>query len=192
MLFKQATLKAIADGTVTVAFRRWRRPTVRAGGTLVTVVGVLAIDSVEKATLNDLTLTDARAAGHGSVADLKAQLAQHREGSLYRIAFHLDGADPRIALRSKARISADEVADLTDQLARWDRASRTGPWTRTYLALIRQNPGVRAPSLAEGLGAETARFKANVRKLKSVGLTESLKVGYRLSPRGEAAVRVLQ
>ena len=33
---------------------------------------------------------------------------------------------------------------------------------------------------------ETPRFKMNVRKLKGLGLTESLKVGYRLSPRGEA------
>ena len=29
-------------------------------------------------------------------------------------------------------------------------------------------------------------FKRNVRKLKELGLTESLEVGYRLSPRGEA------
>ena len=48
MLFKQATLGDIAAGKVTLAFRRWRRPTVRAGGTLTTPVGVLAIDAVEK------------------------------------------------------------------------------------------------------------------------------------------------
>ena len=29
-------------------------------------------------------------------------------------------------------------------------------------------------------------FKLNVRKLKALGLTESLEVGYRLSPRGAA------
>jgi hypothetical protein len=33
---------------------------------------------------------------------------------------------------------------------------------------------------------ERLPFKANVRKLKALGLTESLDVGYRLSPRGEA------
>ena len=32
---------------------------------------------------------------------------------------------------------------------------------------------------------ETRPFKADVRKLKELGLTESLPVGYRLSPRGE-------
>jgi hypothetical protein len=33
---------------------------------------------------------------------------------------------------------------------------------------------------------ERLPFKANVRKLKALGLTESLDIGYRLSPRGEA------
>ena len=46
MLFKQATLAAIAAARVTLAFRRRRRPTARAGGTLATPVGILAIDAV--------------------------------------------------------------------------------------------------------------------------------------------------
>ena len=33
---------------------------------------------------------------------------------------------------------------------------------------------------------EIAPFKADVRKLKELGLTESLRIGYRLSPRGRA------
>jgi hypothetical protein len=32
----------------------------------------------------------------------------------------------------------------------------------------------------------TAAFKTDVRKLKGLGLTESLEVGYRLPPRGQA------
>jgi hypothetical protein len=43
---------------------------------------------------------------------------------------------------------------------------------------------VRAGDLADDFGAEKADFKLDVRKLKGLGLTESLKVGYRLSPRG--------
>jgi hypothetical protein len=38
---------------------------------------------------------------------------------------------------------------------------------------------------------EKAPFKANVRKLKGLGLTESLEIGYRLSPRGRAVLRHL-
>ena len=45
---------------------------------------------------------------------------------------------------------------------------------------------MRAGDLASALGYETAWFKTNVRKLKALGLTESLEVGYRLSPRGRA------
>ena len=36
------------------------------------------------------------------------------------------------------------------------------------------------------LGRETAPFKLDVRKLKNLGLTLSFRIGYRLSPRGEA------
>jgi DNA-binding IclR family transcriptional regulator len=54
------------------------------------------------------------------------------------------------------------------------------------LDLIAEHPGVRAPDLAATLGMETLPFKRDVRKLKELGLTESLEVGYRLSPRGRA------
>ena len=40
--------------------------------------------------------------------------------------------------------------------------------------------------LAERAGRDTAAFKRDVRALKELGLTESLEVGYRLSPRGTA------
>jgi hypothetical protein len=40
--------------------------------------------------------------------------------------------------------------------------------------------------LAEAAGQERLAFKTRVRRLKALGLTESLEVGYRLSPRGRA------
>ena len=45
---------------------------------------------------------------------------------------------------------------------------------------------MRAGDLADELGLERLAFKTDVRKLKALGLTESLPVGYRLSPRGQA------
>ena len=54
--------------------------------------------------------------------------------------------------------------------------------------LIDLNPTVRAPDLAARVGRETADFKKDVRKLKELGLTESLAIGYLLSPRGQAVV----
>ncbi len=74
-----------------------------------------------------------------------------------------------------------ERGELEARLERLDRASRHGPWTRTVLELIAARPEVRAPDLAAGLGLETQAFKRDVRKLKELGLTESLEVGYRLS-----------
>jgi hypothetical protein len=76
--------------------------------------------------------------------------------------------------------------DIQRRLDRLDRASTHGPWTRAVLETIAANPAVRAPDLAAGFGRETQPFKRDVRKLKELGLTISLDVGYRLSPRGEA------
>jgi hypothetical protein len=184
MLFRQDVLLRIADGDVTLAFRRWRRPTVRAGGTLRTRVGVLAIDSVEPVDEDQVTDADARRAG---AADREALLAGLRaEGRLYRVELRLAGPDPRIALRERSDISAQERAEIDARLARLDAASRHGPWTAAVLELIAEQPGTRAPDLAASFGRETAPFKTDVRKLKELGLTESLLVGYRLSPRGRA------
>jgi len=111
--------------------------------------------------------------------------------AIYRIKFHLAGEDPRKALRVKAP-GADEIEAIAARLARLDAASRSGPWTKSALKLIEKWPARRAPELAEMAGMETAPFKRNVRKLKELGLTESLEVGYRLSPRGRAVVKRLK
>lgn len=107
MLFKAPFPTAIAGGQVTLAFRRWRKPTGRTGRTLTTPVGVPAIDAVEI-------------------------------------------------------VSPDAIDE--------GQAQRAG-----YACLQ-----------AVRLGRETLTFKADVRKLKALGLTESLEDGYRLSARGEA------
>jgi len=98
----------------------------------------------------------------------------------------LAGPDPRIALRHSAALTAEEIAELDRRLQRLDRFGRHGPWTAVTLRTIQQHPGTRAADLAASLGRETQPFKIDVRKLKELGLTESLDVGYRLSPRGTA------
>ncbi len=179
---RRPVLDAIAAGTVTLAFRRWDRPRVRPGGTQRTPVGVLEFTAVDLVDEADLTADDARAAGFADLAALRA--AQRGEGQLYRIAVRPAGPDPRVALRAKRRLSQAERAELVARLERLDRASTHGPWTAAVLELIADNPGVRAPDLAARMGRETLPFKRDVRKLKELGLTESLEVGYRLSPRG--------
>lgn len=188
MLFPQRFHAGLADGTVTLAFRRWRRPSVKAGGRQRTSVGELAIDAVEPVELDDIGEDDARRAGYADRAELVRELARRPDGTLYRIELHHAGEDPRIALRARADLDDDAWRQVQARLARLDRASRHGPWTTTVLRLIAERPAVRAGDLAASLGRDKAPFKIDVRKLKEMGLTESLEVGYRLSPRGQAVL----
>ncbi|WP_332685553.1 hypothetical protein [Bosea sp. (in: a-proteobacteria)] len=182
MLLDRQTLAGITEGRITVVLRRWRRPRVRSGGSLTTAIGVLAIETVEPISEAEIDDEQAKAAGFASRDAALASLAG-REGELCRIRLHLAGPDPRLALREMAELSDDEATALTGQLARLD-ARRS--WTGATLALIAAHPGRRAPELAALLGLETRAFKQDVRKLKALGLTENLEVGYRLSPRGQA------
>lgn len=191
MLFKKAILDKIARGEVTLAFRCWRRATVKAGGRLRTAAGVLAIEAVEAVRAEALTAAEARRAGFRDLADLQAELARGGEGTLYRIAFRLAGADPRVALREAGRLDQAAIASLLGRLERLDAGSRTGPWTRRALRLIGAREGTPAAELADTLGLDALLFKRRVRQLKELGLTESLAVGYRLSPRGQALLAAL-
>jgi len=188
MLFRQATLQGIADGRIQRAYRRWRRPTVKAGGNLKTRAGLLSIESVERIADSAITERSAKQAGAESRAALLEEL-NGRDGELYEIRFRRIGDDPRIALRNSARLSVYDVAELHKRLARLDAASSRGPWTMQVLQLIEKHPERRAVDLAHLVDYDKPSFKINVRKLKNLGLTESLEVGYRLSPRGRAFLR---
>ena len=91
-------------------------------------------------------------------------------------------------MREQTDLSDEERARLLRRLRRLDQAARHGPWTRATLASIDRRPATRAAELAEELGRETLPFKRDVRKLKELGLTESLDSGYRLSPRARALI----
>lgn len=185
MLFNRRFREGIAEGKITVAFRRWRRPTVRTGGSLRFGEVVLAIDSVEPIEPADITRRDAIAAGYSSVDEILAADTR-TEGRLYRIRFHLGGPDPLIALRENPEITDDEYESLRKRLGGLDKRSPAGPWTSRVLQIIADHPERRAADLADMLGVEKDWLKPNVRKLKNLGLTESLEIGYRISPRGEA------
>jgi hypothetical protein len=185
MLLGSDTLAGIAAGTIRLAFRRWRRPTVRTGGTLLTPAGQVQIGSVDEVEVSSLSSSDAALAGFDSVEALLAKLDRRADGAIYRIELLGLRPDPRVALR-EAAVNSDDIADLRRRLASLDAASPTGPWTHRTLVAIRDNPGLRAGDLCRAVGQERAPFKTNVRKLKRLGLTISLETGYRLSPRGEA------
>jgi hypothetical protein len=88
-------------------------------------------------------------------------------------------------LAADGKLSDDDSSLITKKLRAMDERSPK-PWTQQTLALIDERPAVVSTKLAKLIGMERLGFKANVRKLKALGLTESLDVGYRLSPRGKA------
>jgi hypothetical protein len=192
VLFQARFWPLIADGSVTVTFRRWKRQQVIAGHRYRTghrIVGrmMIEVDAVREVDPAKITRADARRAGFPDVATLVGQLPGEPHLPVYRIAFHLvDEPDPRAVLAASADLTAADRDDIERRLDRLDRASKIGPWTRAVLEVIAARPATRAPDLAAGFGRETLPFKNDVRKLKNLGLTESLEVGYRLSPRGRA------
>lgn len=191
MLFEKRLRDGLADGSVTLALRRWRRPQVVAGGVYRTGgdgprVRVVAVDVVAP---RDVTADDAAAAGYASPADLLAAVRGDADLPLYRLRFAVEeGEDPRAVLGATADLAPDDVADLLRRLARMDAAAGA-PWTSVVLRLVDRHPGVVSTDLAPRVGLaglERQEFKLRVRRLKALGLTESLPVGYRLTPRGQA------
>jgi hypothetical protein len=189
VLFKRGFLDALTAGDADLAFRRWDRARVKVGSRLRTSHGVLEVLEVEGTPMSKISARDAKRAGFDTRAQLIELLKNRRSGRVFRVRLRLAGEDPRKALRKRSRLSKSELAELANRLDRLDRASRHGPWTARVLRLIEERPGVRAGDLASKLGRERLAFKRDVRKLKELGLTESLEVGYRLSPRGRALLR---
>jgi hypothetical protein len=185
VLIDRATAERIADGTVTLAFRRWDRPRMRPGSTQRTVAGVVEVVSVDEVDPAALTEDDAAHAGVASLDRLRRLLERRSGARVYRMQVRLAGPDPRVALREQGELSEEDRRAIDAQLDRWD-AARGAPWTRQVLALIAARPAVRAPDLAASLGRETLPFKRDVRKLKELGLTRSLELGYEISHRGRA------
>ena len=190
MLFRSASLDKIARNEVTLAFRRWKRPTVKAGGRVRTASGVVRIGAISTVDASALSQSDAIAAGFASLAALKQMLGPDGGTPVYRIELKGLEADERVTLRGEALLSDDDWHALTARFARWDK---TAPgYFPSILQAIAAHPEVRAATLAANAGVETLKFKQDVRKLKELGLTESLEVGYRLSPRGEAVLEKLR
>lgn len=191
MLFSADAWPGIADGSITVTFRTWSRPQAKAGGRY--RVGGLLIEAiaVEQVAVAAISAADVAASGAADRTALVARLGDPSGDALvWRIEFRCVGADDRVERRAQADLSPEELADVRARLDRMDRSAGR-PWTRQVLRLIERYPGVVSTALARQTGLERPVFKVHVRKLKELGLTESLEVGYRLSPRGEAVLRTL-
>lgn len=188
LLFKKPFWEGLVSGAITLTFRRWKTAHVKVGGRYrCHPIGVLEVDEVALVRVRDITSKDAKRAGFASRDALVAYLGElgplADDTEVHRVALHHGGDGDRTSIALVAELSADDVASLTEKLARMDAP---GAWTRDTLAIIEARPRVAASKLAAELGRETAPFKVDVRKLKKLGLTQSFEVGYEISPRGRA------
>lgn len=193
MLFKREFHAGLRDGSITLSFRRWSRPQVKVRGRYRYAFGQLEVDALEQVRVGEIKPADARRSGFPDLDALHATLSRNSKplrpsDLVYRIAFHYAGAAPAPTVDTRAGLSDDELEELWRRTGRMDERSAHGPWTRATLALIAKRPETAASRLAAKLGRETAPFKADVRKLKRLGLTQSFEVGYALSPRGREFV----
>ena len=94
MLIKREVLDAIKRGEITVQFRRWKRATVRPGGTLKTKVGVLSIGRMDPITVEAVTQEDCRKAGFADKTAFLAWLETMKPGDLCRIELSYLGETP--------------------------------------------------------------------------------------------------
>ena len=194
MLFKREFHAGLRSGAITRTVRRWAKPQVREGGRYKTAVGMLEVDHVERIRVSEVRAADARHSGFADRAALLAALAGSRgplraSDTVYRVRFRFAGAQVDAPPANDTALRREDVEALGARLAKMDRLSRHGAWTRQTLDLIRTHPRTAASTLAERVGRETRPFKADVRKLKKLGLTRSFDVGYEISPRGRAFLR---
>lgn len=188
LLFKKPFHAGLVSGEITLTFRRWQKPHVRAGGRYrCHPIGVLEVESVDVVEVRSITAEDARAAGFESREKLLEFLGElgdlDEDTEVHRVKLHHGGDGDRVELALESTLGKEDVAAIKEKLARMDA---NGPWTKKTLAIIEKNPRVAASQLAKKLGRETLEFKTDVRKLKKLGLTQSFEVGYEISPRGRA------
>lgn len=186
MQFTKDAVAGIVDGSITVTFRGWTRGQAKVGGRYRTWGHLIEVDDVRFVDAADITEAEARLAGASTADAILARLGDAIERPIWRVQFRCIGEDDRIERRNQADLDQDRRSYLQSRLDRMDRASTTGPWTTKTLRLIATYPGMVSTALARQMNADRPAFKINVRKLKELGLTESLEIGYRLSPLGEA------
>jgi hypothetical protein len=190
VLFRSEQQRKVEAGEVSVTYRAWQSPRVRVGQRYRVGAGSILIDSCEPVPVASISDEDAIVAGFPDCEALIRAAAYRRPAGLaypdvlYRIVFSYDGSAKKGP--DTETLSDDEAAVLVKKLDAMDERSSHGPWTWATLREIGDNPGLVSTQLAENLQRERFELKADIRKLKALGLTTSLLVGYELSPRGQA------
>jgi|SRR5688572_2150221 len=191
MLFQRRFHERIRSGEIGCTVRIWQRPHVKVGGRYALGGGAVVVDKIRETSLDEITSPLARRCGFASLADL-LKTAKHGAGErVFVIDFHYDGKAGARPKPETDAVSTEDIAQLVQRLDAMDRRSKTGAWTLATLRAIQARPAVLAAKLARSLGRPRDEFKRDVRKLKNLGLTFSLEIGYRLTPKGEALLASL-
>lgn len=191
MLFKNNHLNNIKKGNITLAFRKWQKPSVKIGTLLHTSVGLIEIKNIEVIQENDITTEDAINSGFKNKEALFKSLSTKNKGDIFKIAIAFYSEDPRIKLREQTDVSDTEFANILSKLNRLDKFSKEGVWTTKVLQTIEENPNLHAIGIAALTGFQKEWLKINIRKLKNLGLTISHSIGYEISPRGKVVLQKL-
>lgn len=83
----------VLTGRITVSFRLWRRPKVKAGGRYRVEAGQIEVDSVELVPFSSIGPADLRRSGEADLEALRRRAAHagpvHDDTLLYRVEFHV-------------------------------------------------------------------------------------------------------
>jgi len=93
--FSRELRTSVLSGDITVSFRLWQRPQVKAGRRYRVGDGQIEVDSVELIPFAFIDKADVRLAGETDLESLRRRAAHagpiHDETVLYRIKFHVVG-----------------------------------------------------------------------------------------------------
>jgi biotin operon repressor len=187
MMFRREDRQRVANGEITVTFRLWKSTKVKAGKIYASGFGAVEVEDVRVIPAALVSKDDVPLTGCSDILAIWELAGEHTHARvgpdtlLHRVQFRYLGDIPA----HSAPVPALDLDRLSERLTRMDRLSSRGPWTLAILRLIETGPHVPARLLAAELGWQTTDFKANVRKLKTLGLTISHEVGYELSDLGQ-------
>ena len=95
MEFSRELRPDVLSGRITVSFRLWQRPQVKAGGRYRVGDGQIEVDSIELVPFSAIDAADLRCSGEPDLETLRRRAAHagpiHDDTLLYRIEFHVVG-----------------------------------------------------------------------------------------------------
>jgi hypothetical protein len=91
--FSPELRERVADGTITVSYRLWSRPQVKAGGVYRSGAAMIEVDEIELLPFSSITDDDLARTGEPDLEALRRRAAHagpiHDDTLVYRVEFHV-------------------------------------------------------------------------------------------------------